>query len=94
MVYRLFNTTPGILHMKHYLTSIVFALFALTSLQADEHHYFQEFPKYAATDLKEFCNQGISISDYHLCTSSTEYIHGYWQGQRDAYSYVQERLLE
>ena len=81
--------------MKQYLTSIIFAFFILcTSLQADEHHYFQEFPKYASTDLTEFCEQGIRISDYNLCIHSTEYIHGYWKGQRDAYLYVQDRLLD
>ncbi len=77
--------------MKYFLTSGIYLFLTLSaSLTAEEHHYFEDFPKYASKNISEFCEQGIRISDYNLYIQSTEYINGYWQGQKDAYIYMKD----
>ena len=79
---------------KSIIGAMCFIFLLSASLMSEEHHYFQEFPKYASTNLVDFCDQGIRFSNYQLCIPSTDYIQGYWQGQHDAYSYMQELLLD
>jgi len=73
--------------MKIFLASIVSIIFTTSAFSSEQlpHHHCEH--------VYEFCQQGIRIADYHLHIynhmNPTNYSHGYWDGQRDAYISVE-----
>ncbi len=52
--------------------------------------------KCSEISLQVFCEQSIRIADYRLQVYShinpQNYVHGYWQGQKDAYESILELI--
>jgi len=78
--------------MKIFLSSLIAIILSTTAFS------IEELPKHHCENVYEFCEQGVRIADYHLQIynhiNPQNYVHGYWQGQKDAYISIQEILAQ
>lgn len=75
--------------MKIFLASAIAIILSTNSFSVEES------PR---INLQEFCEQSILISEYHLRIynhmNPTNYVNGYWQGQKDAFNSIQEFIKQ
>lgn len=80
--------------MKNAIIGAMCLIFLL-SANLFAYEYFSDFPNNTSKDLPEFCDQAIQVSTFNLLDNTINknlYWKGYWQGQKDAYIMVKERL--